>query len=206
MSKETALSLVAFRLLGADFFTSFHFSFFVMTSGIDYGHKTTNIDSETGIRYGVIHNNRLASHAWDEITSKGTDLDYKDGIEGLTQDLTNSLIRSVLADYDSGFDCRQAAEEIVEQLDLNLESTGDCTRYQYYDKDVTFTVCSDGDIFVTKSKFYALCGFCSPCAPGAGHLESDGEVMTYCLGPDWFDSDNPMPYSCFSVENNKKVA
>jgi hypothetical protein len=32
-------------------------------SGIDYGHKMTNIDSETGIRYGVINNNRLASHA-----------------------------------------------------------------------------------------------------------------------------------------------
>jgi hypothetical protein len=176
-----------------------------LLSGIDYGHKMTNIDSETGIRYGVINSNRLASHAWDEITASGTDLDYRDAIEGLTQDLTNSL-KSVLADYDSGFDCRQAAEGIVEELDLNLESTGDCTRYEYSDDDVTFTVCSDGDIFVTKSKFYALRGFCSPCAPGAGHLESDGEVMTYCLGPDWFDSDNPMPYSCFSVENDAEVA
>ena len=167
-------------------------------SGIDYGHGMTNVDSETGIRYGVININRLASHAWDEITASGADLDYRDAIEELTQDLTSSL-KSILADYDSSFDCRQAAEEIVEQLDLNLESTGDCTRYQYSDDSVTFTVCSDGDIFVTKSKFYALRGFCSPCAPGAGHLESEGEVMTYCLGPDWFDSDNPMPYSCFSA-------
>ncbi|MGA1712745.1 MAG: hypothetical protein ACO4CS_15785, partial [bacterium] len=103
-----------------------------MTSGIDYGRKMANIDNETGIRYGVIHNNRLASHAWDEITSKGTDLDYEGVIEGLTQDLAYSL-KSVLADYDSGFDCWQAAIEIVQQLDLNLESTGDCTRYQYSD-------------------------------------------------------------------------
>ena len=44
-------------------------------SGIDYGHGTTNVDSETDIRYGVINSNRLASHAWDEITSKGVDLD-----------------------------------------------------------------------------------------------------------------------------------
>lgn len=88
-----------------------------MTSKIDYGHKMTNIDNETGIRYGVIHNNRLASHAWDEITSKGTDLDYQGAIEELTQDLTNSL-KSILADHDSSFDCRQAAEEIVEQLEL----------------------------------------------------------------------------------------
>jgi hypothetical protein len=173
-------------------------------SGIDYGNGTTNIDKDTGIRYGVIHSNRLASHAWDKITSSGEDLDYTETIESLTFEISSSL-KSILSDYDSNFDCKEAAESIVSDLDLNLESTGDCTRYFYEGEDETFNVCADCDIFVTKSKYYTLCSYCSPCAPGAGSLGSEGSVKAYCLGPDWFDSDNPMPYRCFYVENNCEV-
>jgi hypothetical protein len=173
-------------------------------SGIDYGQGRTNIDTETGIRYGVIHSNRLASHAWDDITSNGEDLDYAETIENLTTEISNSL-KSILSDYDSSFDCKEAAEGIVSELDFNIESSGDCTRYLHEGEDETFSVLSDGDIFVTKSKYYTLCSYCSPCAPGAGSLGSEGEIKAYCLGPDWFDSDNPMPYRCFYVENNCEV-
>jgi hypothetical protein len=173
-------------------------------SGIDYGLGTTNIDAETGILYGVIHSNRLASHAWDEITSSGEDLDYAEAIENLTSEISSSL-KSILSDYDSSFDCKEAAESIVSDLDLNLESSGDCTRYLYECDNETFNVCSDGDIFVTRSIYYTLCSYCSPCAPGAGCLESEGEVMAYCLGPEWFSKDNPMPYRCYYVKNDCEV-
>jgi hypothetical protein len=173
-------------------------------SGIDYGLDQTNIDAETGIRYGVIRSNKLASHAWDEITRSGENLDYTETIENLTTEISISL-KSILSDYDSSFDCREAAESIVSDLDLNIESSGDCTRYLYEGENETFNLCSDGDIFVTKSKYYTLCSYCSPCAPGAGYLGSDGSVKTYCLGPDWFNKDNPMPYRCFYVENNCEV-
>ena len=173
-------------------------------SGIDYGLGQTNIDKDTGIRYGVIHSNRLASHAWDTITSSGEDLDYTETIQDLTDQISGSL-KSILADYDSRFDCKEAAEAIVSELDFNIESSGDCTRYLYTGDDETFNLASDGDIFVTKSKYYALCSYCSPCAPGAGSLGSEGEVMAYCLGPDWFNKESPMPYRCFYVENDCEV-
>jgi hypothetical protein len=172
--------------------------------GIDYGNGTTNIDTETSIRYGVIHSNKLASHAWDEINGSGEDLDYMETIQDLTDQISGSL-ESILADYDSSFDCKAAAESIVSDLDLNLESSGDCTRYLYEGDDETFNVCSDCDIFVTKSKYYTLCSYCSPCAPGAGSLESEGSIKAYCLGPNWFNKDNPMPYRCYYVENDCEV-
>lgn len=28
---------------------------------------------------------------------------------------------------------------------------------------------------------------------------------TYCLGPEWFDSDNPMPYRCWRVKDGMEV-
>ena len=174
------------------------------SSGIDYGMGQTNIDTDTGIRYGVINSRDLAGFAWDEITSSGTDLYYDEAIDNLKSELS-AAIKSVLIDYSCSFDSEKIAESIIDDLDLNIESTGDCTRYQYSKDGLVFNVWSDGDIFVTESPFYALCSFCSPCAPGAGHLATEGSIKTYCLGPDWFDSDHPMPYQCFSVANNSKV-
>lgn len=166
---------------------------------IDYGMGLANIDREAGIRYGVISVNRLASHAWDTIASEGTDLDYAEAVENLTSELA-AAIDSVLRDYAATYDKRELAESIVENLEIESRS-GDCVRYAYESDGLAFTVCSDGDIFVTRSPFYTLADFCSPCAPGAGYLGSDGNVKTYCLGPNWFDGDNPMPYQCFAVNN-----
>jgi hypothetical protein len=173
-------------------------------SGIDYGMGKTNIDHETGIRYGVINSNELASHAWDTIHSEATDLDYKEAAENAKSELAHA-IKSVLEDYSASFDANELAGSIIDDLDFVLESTGDSRRF-LYDKDgETFNVLSDGDIMVTSSKFYTLCSFCSPCAPGAGSLGSDGSVKTYCLGPEWFGTDRPMPYACFRVSDDSPV-
>lgn len=173
-------------------------------TGIDYGMGKTNIDLETGFRFGVISSNRLASHAWDEITSKGEDLDYLDAMENLKSELSQA-IKSVLEDYSISFDSAELADDIISGIDIELCETGDCTRYGFDSDGLAFNVCSDGDIFVTKSPFYSLSSFCSPCAPGAGYLESEGNVKTYCLPPDWFDSDNPMPYQCFRVSDDSEA-
>ena len=167
-------------------------------SGIDYSLGLANRDIETDIRYGVINANECASHLWDELMSSGTDLDYADAMDSIKQDLSHA-IKSVLEDYTATFDPDALADDILADVDFVLESTGDCTRYLYESEAETFHTTSDGSIFVTKSEFYTLCAFCSPCAPGAGDLTSEGNVKTYCLGPDWFDSDHPMPYLCFPV-------
>ena len=41
--------------------------------GIDYGLGKTNLDTETGIRFGIIHNHRLVDWFWDE-----TEAEYGD--------------------------------------------------------------------------------------------------------------------------------
>jgi len=167
-------------------------------SGIDYGFGQTNIDFSNGIRYGVIPVNNLGEGSWDTIVSDGVDVDYEETIENIKYQLS-AAIKSVLEDYSTSFDAKEIAESIVYDLEFEHESTGDCVRYSYKDDAVEFHTTSDGSIFVTKSKYYALTSFCSPCAPGAGDLTSEGVLMTYCLGPDWFDEHNPMPYECFAV-------
>ena len=64
------------------------------------------------------------------------------------------------------------------------------------------------DIFILKSPYYTYAAYCSPCAPGAGHLESplpkDEGVKTYCFGHDYFDNDIA-PYDVYSVETNELI-
>lgn len=173
-------------------------------TNIDYGLGRVNIDRATGTRYGVIPLNDLASHAWDEIQSHGTDEDWEDFTEQLKSDLA-SAIGSVIKDYSS-LDPKELASDLFDDLDLGYESTGDYTRYSYSKDGTELQVCSDGDIFVLKSPYFAMASYCSPCAPGAGHLRTEGDVKTYCLGPEWFDSEHPMPYQCFAVTDCQEVA
>lgn len=156
-----------------------------------------NIHPGTGIHYGVIHNHDLGQHAFDNIASHGTDIDYAEALENLRFELKGA-ISNVLEDYATTFDADAIVSDILDNLDLQVESTGDCTRYHYKDESVEFTLCSDGDIFVTWSKFYTLCAPCSPCAPNAGYLTTPGALKTYCLGSDWFD-DDIAPYKIFNV-------
>ena len=164
-------------------------------SGIDYGMGSVNVDTETGIRYGVINANKLAFDFWETVENDGTDVDYKQAMDDIAQEL-ESAIKSVLSDYTVICDYREAAQGVMDSMIIEYESPGDCTRYHYEDEGLIFQTCSDGDIFVIKSPYYTFCSFCSPCAPGAGFLGSDGNVKAYCLGPEWFDEDHPMSYEC----------
>jgi hypothetical protein len=169
-------------------------------SGIDYGHGLANIDNETGIRYGVIYANDVGSNLWEILYLDGTDLDYQDAMDAIAQDV-ESAIRSAVSDYAVRCDFADLAQTVLDSIEIDYESTGDCARYAYESSDgsLAFHTGSDGSVFVTKSPFYALCSYCSPCAPGAGYLASEGNVKAYCLPPDWFDSDNPAPYEAMSV-------
>ncbi len=165
----------------------------------------TNVDMDNGIRYGFIPANDLASHAWDTIMNDGEDLDYTEAIENLKDELART-IKSTVEDYDPRFDCKQAAEDIVDAMEFILESSGDCTRYKYENKGLEFSTLSDGDLVVIKSPYFTYCGHCSPCAPGGGYLKSGGSVKTYCLGPEWFDENSPIPYVCYRVSDGSPLS
>jgi hypothetical protein len=91
----------------------------------------------------------------------------------------------------------------------------------YSDNEYTLHVSGDNfGIFVMRSPYYTYCRGCSPCAPGAGDLDSpmtsyDGPISTnydkaLCLAPDWFDKEESeysrkIPYRVFRVDNDQEV-
>lgn len=151
--------------------------------GIDYGNGTTNVsDIQTpkgeSIRYGVIHQHEVLQ-AWSDSSESyygnphcpkcGTELD---------------------PDIDDGHmcDCGYTIEWIGE------ECYGDPLSYYINSDDYKAESDSEGDIFVLDSPYYTRCGYCSPCAPGAGYLTDRGnDCNAFCFGPEWFDGDCPYP-------------
>lgn len=187
-----------------------------MNAGIDYGMGQSNVDRETGIRYGVIHQNKLSSFAMEDIYSNGVDVDFEQFKTQLVGDMKNA-INGVLDNYTTKEIDDDEALEFLESIDAfeNYEGTGDCTRYEYTETEgedddaavvLHIKTCSDGDMFVLKSPFYTLCRFCSPCAPGAGDLTSPDEngIKAYCLGKDWFDDDQA-PYPIYRVSDDSLI-
>ena len=132
-----------------------------MTS-IDYGHGLVNIDTETGIRYGVIHQGEVLQ-AWTDSSEP---------------------------DYD----------------DVNTDSD-DFAPNAYILNDAEYSAiqhADDPDIFITRSPYYTLCAFCSPCAPGAGYLLSPGNVKAYCFSHDWWENGKA-PYSVYRVADDTLI-
>lgn len=173
---------------------------------IDYGMGKTNIDTETGIRYGFIYMNNVSSFAIDDIIQNGTDLSYEAWKEELIDSIVKAIERAI-EDYGSvrsyNGDLAEVADSIASEVEY--ESCGDNQRYEYEDDDVHLETTSDNGIFILKSKYYTLCELCSPCAPGAGYITNEGSYKAYCLPPSWFDEYSKMPYKCFRVDNNEEV-
>ena len=83
--------------------------------------------------------------------------------------------------------------------------SGESGPYEYSDDDCTVLTSSDGDLWITKSKFWTYCGECSPCAPNAGYLtDRRDSLKAYCLGHDWFDNGKA-PYPVYSVDTDEEV-
>jgi len=175
--------------------------------GIDYGMGQVNVDKETGIRYGVINQNKLQCFALDDLYTNGEDVDFMEFRQTVKDDIERAIER-VLSDH--GLDgCNDIedivdVEAIVEEISFeNYHGTGDCQRVQYDSDGYEISSDSQGDLFITKSPYYTLCDFCSPCAPGAGYLTSEGDVKAYCLDHDWFE--DKAPYRVFNVSDDTEV-
>jgi len=155
--------------------------------GIDYGLGETNIDKDTGIRYGVISQHDVGE-AW---------FDESEAWYGYPHcpECWNALENEPSDNYECG--CGYVIQWVGEEC--------------YPDEPLSYRInngeyvaeCNDsGDIFVFKSPYYTKCDFCSPCAPGASDLTSEGDVKAYCFGPDWFDGEPPHEIYLVSKENN----
>ncbi len=167
-----------------------------MTKGIDYSGPgaTCNRDSETGIRYGIIPADRLAHWVYDEFEAiywRGC------GHCGTEHPVGN-------ADGEDFKECERDDDESGQLLCLSCFKTfdeddhyGDVPFSQEYDRDgLRMRICNDNDVWVFMSPLIIKAGFCSPCAPGACHLESpcvDG-AECYAVPREWFDDESPCPY------------
>jgi hypothetical protein len=140
------------------------------SAGIDYGMGKTNVDPETGLRYGVITIRSLDYWIYEQL-----ELVYPE--PELDED----------------------GETIEDEF---CESIGQVLKTDEYEAHDAF---DQSCLFITKSPYYTLTDFCSPCAPGAGDLNSpnnDG-VETLCFGHDMFE--NMAPYPVYSVATRKIV-
>ena len=173
-----------------------------MSAGIDYGMGQSNRDIQTGIRYGVISPHSVSPEALDEIYMQGDNLTHaavRDDIKRVADALADILRDCVSERYRQDI-IDTTADAIIESANDSGHLDGDGDDTYRYDRDGYVIEASSLGLFVTKSPYKTRARFCSPCAPGAGDLDSpdaDG-VETYCLGADWFE-DGEAPYPIENV-------
>jgi hypothetical protein len=170
-----------------------------MYTGIDYGLGRSNIDSENGIRYGVISQNSVLQ-AWAD----SAEPDYGEPTCG---QCGNPAIEACDAPEEEWNEGQDYACLTCKRVFWSDEAFGDePLGYSYEADGYKLTDCLDNDIFVLKSPYFTYAQFCSPCVPGAGNLDTTGPegIKTYCLGHDWFD-DSKAPYPVYSVETGEEV-
>lgn len=154
-----------------------------MSYGIDYGSGITNIDLETGIRYGVIPQGAVLQ-AWAEESEPdyGPPTCPMCGDEVDEDSTPPDESRWERRDYycpkcDYAFWSDEAFSGEVDSFTLDTD--------EYKAQSDSY-----GDIFITKSNYFTYAQFCSPCAPGACYLLNPVDEQgprCYCFAPDWFD-------------------
>lgn len=180
-----------------------------MSRGIDYSGRqgaidNVNRDPETGIRFGIISQHALSGEAIEDFEDVyvarcphcGEEIPDDTHFENKKQRRPGGAIVNVYA-----ADCPSCGKLIREEEQYGDEPDARVVDDGAYKAHID----SDGDVWFEKSPFYTHAAFCSPCAPGACHLNSpcdDGE-RTFCPGHDWFEDGAPFPI--YKVENDERV-
>jgi hypothetical protein len=158
--------------------------------GIDYGRGMSNIDNETGIRYGVI-----SIHAVGEYLYDSQEFDYWLGCSSCGTDFD--------ATCEDWRYCPYCGKKQYDDSWYGGEPIG----WKIDDEEYLVVDCLDSDAMVIRSPYYTHAQFCSPCVPGACNLNSPCEdgPKAYCFGSDWFDEYNPCPYPVYRVSDDALV-
>lgn len=176
-------------------------------AGIDYGLGRSNIDHTNGIRYGVISQHAVGQAWYDSSEAQYAGPNCpKCGDDARAHD-SEKYDAGEYANYTEGPGCADYACDRCCYIFDSSEAFGDDPiGFTFEDSEYTLTAGEDGDIFVVKSPYYTHAQFCSPCAPGAGHLENPCEhgPRTYALGHEWFE-DGKAPYPLFKVADDTEV-
>lgn len=165
--------------------------------GIDYGRGLTNIDHETGIRYGVLPMHKVCQVWCDE--SEGVYPDPETDDCDCPQCGHNDN-----ESHNWGDDC--ICDECGEHFEIQSDMLEPIAHTYSADGYECQQSGDDCDIFILKSPYYTLCQFCSPCSPGAGYILNNHELdcKAYCFGHDWFEYGRA-PYTLYRVSDNSIV-
>lgn len=194
--------------------------------GIDYGRGLTNIDVETGIRFGVIPAGDLSEWIYEAL-----ELVYPEACCPKCGGDTQSIIDAENEWNNSHADEIEAGELSDELTQYRGGSCADygCSRCGVYfgsddlgDVEPIAQKLEDGeykvygsagssassdDLFVKLSPYYTFAPFCSPCAPGRVYLRDAGpagDARGYCFGHEWF-TGGVAPYPVYSVVDDSEV-
>ena len=182
-----------------------------MSVGIAYALRRTNVDAETGIRFGVI-SQYAVWHDWVDTA----EVDYgKPYCPRCGQEV--GAIASFSCDDKLQFDDweRPNRSDWEEFVCTNCKIVFGGSAYpkepiRWYVNDVDYKLTDflDSKILVIRSPFYTRAVSCSPHVPDACSIESPDEngERAYCLGLAWFNPDlEPCPYPIYRVDNDKLV-
>ncbi len=165
--------------------------------GIDYGRGLTNCDQSTGIRFGVINQNEVLQ-AWAD----SSEANYGDPEEAECPECKTDFTVPKGTERGDEVECVICGEKFT----IEIPDCSEPLSFYIDDGEYLAECGDDGDIFITKSPYYTLCQFCSPCAPGAGYLMSPNKngIKAYCFGKDFFD-DEKAPYPVYNVETGELI-
>jgi hypothetical protein len=164
--------------------------------GIDWGRGQTNINRDTGIRYGVIPHHRVGT-AWYEDSEPS----YVDACPYCGTELPDNFEEFLAQIYPCcGQDVEDGDRDTVEPV-------------SFYIQDETYTAeqqADDSDIFIIKSLYFTYAQFCSPCGPGACYLLNPLEEpvennRAYCFGHEMFER-GVAPYPVYDVETGTLIS
>lgn len=187
--------------------------------GIDYrGRYGKRVNQRGEYHYGIISVNALAHWIWDEFEADygrptcpkcgndavdgDSDIDPDERREGEEDYTRNDLEYKVLHHACGDYACDSCRILFDGEDAFGDEALG----HDFVDREYAARIDTSNDCWVFQSPYFTLVQFCSPCAPGAGHLQHPCPtgVRTFCLGPDFFE-DGKAPYPIWSVKTGKLV-
>jgi hypothetical protein len=141
-------------------------------------------------------------------------IDYSMGLGSTNRDPETGIRFGVISAHDVDWwpesseaiypECEEPECKETECCECDLEPIG----WKYDGDEYKAFGGEGGDIFVEKSSFFTYAQFCSPCAPGACHLNNPLDHTSennkcYCFGHEMFEGD--APYPVYSVETGELV-
>ena len=148
----------------------------------------SNYNPESGVPYGVIACDSLDSDLVQELWyTHGTDLSYEAAVNEFREE-----VRAELSESDNDFDANEIESEIDSRLEWEEFQIDEPTIEGEYE-GVKYHISWLGGaplLWVFESPFVKPHAQCSPCVPGAGDLDSEGDVLCYDVPDDWRRSDD----------------